>query len=266
MVRKIIHHAHPAALTISGVSKVFKDKDGTGIEALTPVELEIKKGEFVSIVGPSGCGKSTLLRIIAGLETATAGEIQLNGNPISGTDAEVGLIFQQPTLFPWLTLEGNIKFGPKSRGVDITDEEVDGYLALTGLEGFKKAHPHKLSGGMMQRAAIARALANEPSVLLLDEPLGALDAFTRMKMQDEILNIRTRRETTMLMVTHDIDEAVYMSDRIVIMSDRPGRIKNIIDVDLETPRKRNSPSFTELRSRILKTFGFAKEFAQDFAI
>lgn len=266
MVTNIINHAHPAALSIAGVSKVFRDNSGKAIEALTPVELEVKKGEFVSIVGPSGCGKSTLLRIIAGLETATAGYINLNGEPLKGTDAEVGLIFQQPTLFPWLTLEGNIKFGPRSRGVSITDDEIDGYLALTGLENFKKAYPHQLSGGMMQRAAIARAFANEPSVLLLDEPLGALDAFTRMKMQDEILNIRTRRETTMVMVTHDIDEAIYMSDRIVIMSDRPGRIKNIINVELETPRKRNSPSFTELRSRILKTFGFAKDYAQDFAI
>jgi len=266
MVTKHLQHAHSAALSVRGVSKVFRDSDGTALEALTPVDLDVRKGEFVSIVGPSGCGKSTLLRIVAGLETATAGQITLDGSPIAGTNPEVGLIFQQPTLFPWLTLENNIKFGPRSRGITITDEEVDEYLTLTGLQGFKKAHPHKLSGGMMQRAAIARALANEPAILLLDEPLGALDAFTRMKMQDEILNIRNRRDTTMIMVTHDIDEAIYMSDRIIIMSDRPGRIKNIISVELERPRKRNSPTFTELRSQILKTFGFAKEFSQDFAI
>ena len=265
-VNKMVDNALAGVLEIKGVSKVFKDVDGGELEALKPANLRVEKGEFVSIVGPSGCGKSTLLRIIAGLETATKGEITLNGKALIGTDPEVGLIFQNPTLFPWLTVSANIKFGPKSRGKKITDEDVERYLELTNLQGFGKAHPHKLSGGMNQRVAIARALANEPSLLLLDEPLGALDAFNRMKMQDEILNIRERRSATMIMVTHDIDEAIYMSDRIVIMSERPGVIKRVLKIDLERPRKRNSAAFVDFRSLILETFGFAKDFSQDFTI
>lgn len=258
--------AHTGTLEIKGVSKTFKTTDGSELEALKPANLKISKGEFVSIVGPSGCGKSTLLRIIAGLETATAGKITLNGKPLKGTDPEVGLIFQSPTLFPWLSVNANIKFGPKSRGVRFTDADADKYLELTNLHGFGKSYPHQLSGGMNQRVAIARALANEPELLLLDEPLGALDAFNRMKMQDEILAIREKRTATMIMVTHDIDEAIYMSDRIVIMSERPGIIKRVLPIELERPRKRNSPSFVNFRSLILETFGFAKDFSQDFAI
>ncbi|MGE4497019.1 MAG: ABC transporter ATP-binding protein [Deferribacterales bacterium] len=258
--------AHAGALDIKGVSKTFRKTDGGELEALRPVSLRINKGEFVSIVGPSGCGKSTLLRIIAGLETATGGEIVLNGKPLEGTDPEVGLIFQNPTLFPWLTVNTNIRFGPKSRGAKMSDADVEKYLELTNLRGFGRSYPHQLSGGMNQRVAIARALANEPALLLLDEPLGALDAFNRMKMQDEILAIREKRSATMIMVTHDIDEAIYMSDRIIIMSERPGIIIKTLAVDLERPRKRNSPAFVSLRSSILETFGFAKDFSQDFTI
>src|SRR4029077_16268863 len=207
---------------------------------------------------PSGCGKSTLLRLIAGLDSPDSGEVFIGSERIESPGAERGLVFQDPNLFPWLTVRGNIESGLVARHVlHEKRHEVDEFMRLVGLEGFANAYPHHLSGGMAQRVALARALVNHPKVLLLDEPLGALDAFTRMRMQDEVLRLWRVHRTTMLLVTHDIDEAVYMSDRIVIMTPRPGRIEQIISVQMDRPRERSSPDSLPLRGDILETMDFA---------
>ena len=196
--------------------------------ALDRLSLSVAAGEMVSLIGPSGCGKSTLLRLIAGLDAPTSGELRVGTEPIAGPSAERGLMFQDPNLFPWLSVRRNIQAGLVARGVLRRHRrEVEEFLRLVGLEAFADHYPHQLSGGMAQRAALARALINHPKVLLLDEPLGALDQFTRMRMQDEVLRLWQARGTTMVLVTHDIDEAIYMSDRIVIMTPRPGRVERI---------------------------------------
>ena len=246
-----------SGLRIENVSKRFVGADGGEVVALAGTSLAIAPGEMVTLVGPSGCGKSTLLRMIVGLEEPTSGSVYVGGDPITGPSAERGLMFQDPNLFPWLTVRRNVAAGLVARGVFRQKRhEVDEFLRLVGLDAFADAYPHQLSGGMAQRAALARALVNHPKVLLLDEPLGALDAFTRMRMQDEVLRIWEARGTTMLLVTHDIDEAIYMSDRIVIMSPRPGRVDRIIDVTLPRPRHRNDPAFLRLRSDILEMLHF----------
>jgi ABC-type nitrate/sulfonate/bicarbonate transport system ATPase subunit len=247
------------SVEVSGVSKSYPSADQPEVHtlALDAVSLLATAGEFVSLVGPSGCGKSTLLRLIAGLDKPLKGELRVGGNPIEGPSAERGLVFQDPNLFPWLTVRRNVQAGLVARGVlSSKRHEVDEFIRLVGLEAFDKSFPHHLSGGMAQRVALARALINHPKVLLLDEPLGALDAFTRMRMQDEVLRLWQTRRTTMLLVTHDIDEAIYMSDRIVIMTPRPGRIERIISVDLPRPRQRNAPEFLQLRGEILELLHF----------
>jgi ABC-type nitrate/sulfonate/bicarbonate transport system ATPase subunit len=217
----------------------------------------VSAGEFISLIGPSGCGKSTLLRLIAGLNPADAGSLSLDGTPITGPHYERGLVFQNPMLFPWLSIHNNVAFGLKARGVYQKEKStVETFLKLVGLEAFGKSYPHQLSGGMAQRAALARALINRPSVLLLDEPLGALDAFTRMNMQDELIRIWQKRGSTMIMVTHDVDEAIYLSDRVVVMSPRPAKIETIMSVDLPRPRARSSSDFLRLRTSILKILNF----------
>jgi ABC-type nitrate/sulfonate/bicarbonate transport system ATPase subunit len=247
-----------SSLRITNVAKRFVAADGTEVRALEDVSLELGAGEMVSLVGPSGCGKSTLLRLVAGLESPDAGDLWVGNELIAGPSAERGLVFQDPNLFPWLTVRRNIQAGLVARGVlHEKRHEVDEFMKLVGLEGFANAYPHQLSGGMAQRVALARALINHPKVLLLDEPLGALDAFTRMRMQDEVLRIWEARRTTMLLVTHDIDEAIYMSDRIVIMTPRPGRVERVIEVDLGRPRERNDPAFLRMRARILELLHFA---------
>jgi len=250
-----------ASIRIWHVRKRFDSLDGgitPGALALDDVSLTVAAGELVSIVGPSGCGKSTLLRMIAGLMSPTEGEVSLGAEPISEPSAERGLVFQDPNLFPWLTVRRNIESGLVARGVLRQQRaEVDEFMRLVGLEAFANSFPHHLSGGMAQRVSLARALINRPRVLLLDEPLGALDAFTRMRMQDEVLRLWQARGTTMLFVTHDIDEAIYMSDRIVIMTQRPGKIEQIIPVHLERPRDRSSSDFLRLRGDILETLHFA---------
>lgn len=248
------------SLRAAEVVRTFLDPAGNPIHALGPADLEIEAGEFVSILGPSGCGKSTLLRLLAGLDAPTSGSLMLDGEAIAGPHHERGLVFQDPTLFPWLTARRNVAFGLiATNSLREREAEIDEYLRLVGLENFQRSYPHQLSGGMAQRVALARALVNHPKVLLLDEPLGALDAFTRMQMQDELLRIWEDRGTTMLLVTHDIDEALYMSDRIVIMSPPPGTIQEVIPVPLSRPRARNDPDFLRLRSRILEILHFAKE-------
>jgi ABC-type nitrate/sulfonate/bicarbonate transport system ATPase subunit len=241
------------------VGRTFPSQDADGTtHALDRVTLSIPAGDLVSLVGPSGCGKSTLLRLVAGLDAPNSGELWVGNEAITGPSAERGLVFQDPNLFPWLTVRRNIEAGLVARGVlHQKRHEVDEFMRLVGLETFANAYPHHLSGGMAQRVALARALINHPKVLLLDEPLGALDAFTRMRMQDEVLRLWEARGTTMLLVTHDIDEAIYMSDRIVIMTSRPGRIERTLPIDLERPRQRNDAAFLRLRSDILEMLHFA---------
>ena len=226
--------------------------------ALDGISFSLAAGELVCLIGPSGCGKSTLLRLIAGLDSADSGELLIGSQPISEPGAERGLVFQDPNLFPWLSVRRNIEAGLVARRVlREKRNEVDEFMRLVGLEAFGDAYPHHLSGGMAQRVALARALINHPKVLLLDEPLGALDAFTRMRMQDEVLRLWENRRTTMLLVTHDIDEAIYMSDRIMIMTQCPGRIDQTIANTLARPRDRSSQGFLHVRGNILEHLHFA---------
>jgi ABC-type nitrate/sulfonate/bicarbonate transport system ATPase subunit len=260
MVASTVAASEGSRVEIRGVSKHFPSPDSPeiGAPALDEVTLTAEAGELTCLVGPSGCGKSTLLRLVAGLDTPTGGEVIVDREPIIGPSAQRGLVFQDPNLFPWLTVRRNIEAGLVARGVLAEKRsEVQDFMRLVGLEEFANAFPHHLSGGMAQRVALARALINHPKVLLLDEPLGALDAFTRMRMQDEVLRLWRARGTTMLFVTHDIDEAIYMSNRIVIMSPRPGRIERIIPVDLPRPRDRSSREFLQLRGDILELLHFA---------
>ncbi len=249
-----------SALRVHEVHKSFAvpDAPGTTRLALDGISFSIAAGELVSLVGPSGCGKSTLLRLIAGLDFPDAGELLVGEEKILGPSAARGLVFQDPNLFPWLTVRRNIEAGLVARGVlEAQRHEVSDFMRLVGLEAFANSYPHHLSGGMSQRVALARALINHPKVLLLDEPLGALDAFTRMRMQDEVLRLWENRRTTMLLVTHDIDEAIYMSDRILVMTPAPGRVDRKIDIDLLRPRDRTSEPFLRLRSQILEHLHFA---------
>ncbi len=249
------------AITAVNISKEFERLDGGITVALKNLDLKIRAGEFVCLIGPSGCGKSTFLRLVAGLISPNTGEIKLDDVSIKGPGHERGLVFQDPTLFPWLTIYENIAYGLRIRHTYKQEKnKVDEFIKLVGLKGFEKSFPHQLSGGMAQRASLARALVNNPKVLLLDEPLGALDAFTRMNMQDEILRIWKERGTTTVMVTHDVDEAIYLSDRVVVMTPRPAKIERIIDVPIgrnETyGRQRDSADFLSLRSRILQILDF----------
>jgi ABC-type nitrate/sulfonate/bicarbonate transport system ATPase subunit len=247
-----------ASLTIRDLSKTHRSPTGETLHVLQNVSLSIAAGELISLVGPSGCGKSTLLRLIAGLDMPDSGELWAGNTRITGPSAQRGLVFQDPNLFPWLNVRRNIQTALAARGLlGQRRAQVDEFINLVGLEAFAKAYPHQLSGGMAQRAALARALINHPTILLLDEPLGALDAFTRMRMQDEILRLWQSRGTTMLLVTHDIDEAIYMSDRIIIMTPRPGRIEQSISVRLARPRNRSGTAFLNLRSNILELLHFA---------
>lgn len=252
--------AEGSPLRVVRVSKEFAAAGSSTVRtrALDFVSLSVDAGEFVSIVGPSGCGKSTLLRLIAGLEKPSSGELWVGTEAITGPNAERGLVFQDPNLFPWLTVRRNIECALVARGL-LREKRasVDEFMEAVGLESFANSYPHHLSGGMAQRVALARALISHPKVLLLDEPLGALDAFTRMRMQDEVMRLWNVRGSTMLLVTHDIDEAIYMSDRIIIMTPRPGRIEQTISITLPRPRHRNSPEFLQLRGRILELLHFA---------
>ncbi|MDR1379033.1 MAG: ABC transporter ATP-binding protein [Synergistaceae bacterium] len=257
-----------ASIEIRGVSKVFEERDkDTGLIALDNINAGIIPGEFVSILGASGCGKSTLLRIIAGLDKATSGTIYCDGELVMSPNPRRGLVFQEHTLFPWMTVRGNIEFALKSTNqYREKQHEIAEWLNLADLESFAGSYPHQLSGGMRQRASLVRTLAVAPDVVLLDEPLGALDNFTRMTLQDELIRLWRERRSTMIMVTHDVDEAIYLSQRVILMSPRPGRVKNILDIPMNYPRDRASGDFMGLRVHILKQLEFAKTIQEDYTI
>jgi len=240
-------------LVIEKLDKSYKSKTGD-VEALQGIDLNIRKGEFVCIVGSSGCGKSTLLRIIAGLENGYSGEVRIGNRKIRGPGLDRGMVFQEHRLIPWLTVEQNVGFGLNGLENGRRKTIIGEHLELVGLTSFAKALPHQLSGGMSQRVSIARALVNNPQLLLLDEPFGALDAFTRILMQQEILRIWEADRTTMVLVTHDIDEAIFLADRVVVMSSRPGTVKKIIPVSLPRPRDRSSFEFVQIRRAIYAEF------------
>jgi ABC-type nitrate/sulfonate/bicarbonate transport system ATPase subunit len=241
-----------ALLDIARVSKAFP-LDGGSVAALSRVSLTVEEGAFVSLVGPSGCGKSTLLRLVAGLEAPDDGTVSMDGRAIAGAGLERGIVFQDHRLFPWLTVEENIRLGLHKSGLSPSGQRdrATELIRLVGLDGFASAKPQQLSGGMAQRAAIARSLAPKPRILLLDEPLGALDSLTRSQMQAELLRVWQAQGITMLMVTHDAEEAVFLSDRIVVMGARPGTIRRVIDVTLPRPRRRADPDAVRLREDVL---------------
>jgi sulfonate transport system ATP-binding protein len=245
-------------LSIQHVSKSFAIK-GAALPVLQDISLDIQPGEFVVIVGVSGCGKSTLLRLLAGLDNEYEGQLLYDGQPITGTDLERGLVFQDHRLFPWRTVYENVALAFASTGVSKEERHrrVLEQIAQVGLDGFAEAYPHQLSGGMSQRAAIARALAPRPRVLLLDEPLGALDALTRLRLQQELRRLWQEEGITMVMVTHDIDEAVFLADRVVVMDPRPGRIRRVQDVRLPHPRNRGDAGFVAIRDSLLADFSEA---------
>jgi len=241
-------------LRLEGLSKQFSTKNGP-LTVLEPTSFTMEVTELVSIVGPSGCGKSTLLHIVGGLVQPTEGRVLLDGADMFEAGPERGMVFQAYTLFPWLTVRQNVQFGPKQRGVKKAERErlADHFLDAVGLHGFRDHYPKQLSGGMRQRVAIARALANSPRILLMDEPFGALDAQTRTVMQELLLDIRRKERTTTLFITHDIDEAVFLSDRIFVMTARPGRLKAEIAVPFGPDRPaeiRTSPEFFQIRARV----------------
>ena len=245
--------AETVTLQLNHVSKSFAKVEKEGItNALGNIDLTMHDGEFISLVGTSGCGKSTILRLIAGLIPPTMGTLMVNGEEITGPDPSRGMVFQKPTLFPWLTVEKNISFSLRMQNkFKGNEEEVERMLKVIGLEEFRDDYPGQLSGGMAQRVALVRTLINHPKILLLDEPLGALDAFTRMNMQDEILDIWKKRKQLVVMVTHDVDETIYMGTRVIAMEANPGQIKADIPIELPYPRDRSSAEFVGYRNRIL---------------
>ncbi|MGG0028358.1 ABC transporter ATP-binding protein [Bacillus safensis] len=239
-------------ISIDIVDKSFW-KDKQSIRVLEDLRLNIIPGEFVTVIGPSGCGKSTLLKIISGLDTAYHGQILIGDRRITEPGMKQGFIFQEHRLFPWLTVEENIAANFNLKQQDVR-RKVDELIEIVRLKGFEHAYPHELSGGMSQRVAIARALLRDPEILLLDEPFGALDAFTRKHLQDVLLDIWQEKKTTMMLVTHDIDESIYLGNEIVLMQARPGRIHKILPVNLPFPRDRTSTAFQHLRQKVLSEF------------
>jgi NitT/TauT family transport system ATP-binding protein len=237
---------------IDRVGKRFEGANGP-VQALDGVSFDVSESEFVCIVGPSGCGKTTLFRIIAGLEPPTSGSVSLDGERVDGPGPDLGLVFQEYHLFPWRTVTGNVGFGLEQQGVEAAERErrVRELLDLVGLEGFADTYPRDLSGGMKQRVALARALAVDPSLLLMDEPFGAVDAQTKKMLQDELLDIWRETGKTILFVTHDVEEAVKLADRVVVMAREPGRIREVVDVDIERPRSRSAEAFGDTYERIL---------------
>jgi sulfonate transport system ATP-binding protein len=245
-------------LDIRAVSKRYAhaQADGGVLHVLDAIDLQVAAGRFVSIVGTSGCGKSTLLRLILGLDSDYQGSISLDGRRIAGTSLERGIVFQDHRLFPWLNVAQNIEVGLRNAPLSATEKRrlVAEHVVLVGLQGFEQSYPQQISGGMAQRVAIARGLVNRPRVLLLDEPFGALDALTRARLQGELQRIWQQEKITMLLVTHDVEEAVFLADQVVVMQPHPGRIRRTLEIDLPRPRHRSDPRFIALREDILSDF------------
>ncbi|WP_028596468.1 ABC transporter ATP-binding protein [Paenibacillus assamensis] len=251
-------------LELTALNKTFYSSDYT-THVLDHIHLTIETGEFITLIGPSGCGKSTLLKIIAGLDVDYTGEVQLGGEKVNAPSQEKGFIFQEHRLFPWLTVEQNIAAELSLKDASIK-QKVDELISLVKLSGFEKSYPKQLSGGMSQRVAIARALLRNPKVLLLDEPFGALDAFTRNHMQEALLDIWRSNRTTMVLVTHDIDESLFLSNRVIVLDTKPGRIKASIPIDLPYPRKRSGKAFQELRAKLIALLEHETVDKQDWQI
>ena len=239
-------------LKILNVTKTFNSEVGE-IKALEAINLEVKPSEFLCIIGPSGCGKTTLLRLVAGLDKPTSGKILLDGKEVEKPGQDRGLVFQEFSLFPWRTVIKNVTFGLEIQGIDKEEQYriANEYIELVGLKGFEDRYPYELSGGMKQRVAVARALATDPAILLMDEPFGSVDAQTRNVLQEELLEIWKRTEKTILFVTHSVDEAVYLADRVAVMSARPGQIIHCMKIDIPRPRKRTSMEANEIREKLL---------------
>ena len=240
-------------LKLRDISKTFTSEKGEKIEALSSISLDIENQEFVCLLGPSGCGKTTLLRIIAGLDHASAGTVELGGTVIDQPNPQLAMIFQEYSLYPWRTVVANIGFGLEIRKIPAEERHsiVQKYVEIVGLKGFENSYPYELSGGMRQRVAVARALAVDPSILLMDEPFGALDAQTRNLLQHELLEIWEKTKKTILFVTHSVDEAVFMADRIVVLTPRPGRICEVIPIECTRPRDRTGVEFAKVRRYVL---------------
>lgn len=246
------------AINIKNVSKTFKQKNDEKLNVLKNIDLDIEDKEFVCLLGPSGCGKTTLLRIIAGLDEADTGEVTDNNGLVKGPSSDRGFIFQQYSLFPWMTVLDNVLFGLNISNPDKKEENIQyakNYLKSVGLEDFVDSYPHQLSGGMKQRVAIVRTLLNHTPVQLMDEPFSALDVLTRHNLQEQLIGVWKKFEPTIVFVTHDVDEAVFLADKIVIMDKNPGKIKEIFDIDLERPRKRESLEFIKLQEKVVDILG-----------
>ena len=246
--------ARPPMLELGGLHKQFHSKGGD-VVALQDIQLTVHRREFMSVLGQSGCGKSTLIRIIAGLESPSQGQVLVEGKPVTGPGRDRGMVFQSYTLFPWLSVKQNVMFGPRMAGKDAftNESEARQWLGLVGLEKFENSYPHQLSGGMKQRAAIARALANEPRILLMDEPFGALDPQTRQQMQAYLLQIWRNVDITIFFITHDLDEAIFLSDRILVLEPRPGRVRELIEVPVPRPRTHDqmrAPEFIAIKKHL----------------
>ncbi len=255
LAQSIAYRAVGAALDIENVSHAF-DIDGAALPVLEDVSLNVEPGEFIALLGPSGCGKSTLLRLVAGLDRPRSGALRQDDDRITGPDPSRVVVFQDPTLFPWRTVWDNVALGLEAQGILKSHRQrVDAALDLVGLSAFRNAYPHQLSGGMAQRVALARALVNDPKILVLDEPLGKLDSLTRITMQAEILALWQRNGFTTLLVTHDAEEALFLANRVIVLSDRPARIKADIRVQRSYPRHRGDPHLAELRKQILTLLG-----------
>lgn len=249
--------AATSTLEVAGICMNF-DHDGEQMEVLSQINLDVNEGEFVCLLGPSGCGKSTLLNIMAGFLAPTRGEVRFRGEIVRGPDPRRIFVFQERGVFPWLTVEGNIDFGITRLPREERRRRIEHYIKLVGLNGFERSFPSELSGGMKQRLEVARALAVNPDMLMLDEPFGALDSITRLTMRRELLRIWQAERKTIIFVTHDIDEAVQLADRVVVMSARPATIQRIVPIDMEHPRDPSSPRYLELRDGIFQQLGLAQ--------
>ena len=253
-------------IDITNLNKKFYNENANELNVLNDINLSVNKGEFICIVGGSGCGKSTLLRTIAGLDIDFEGSITMEEKRVLGPSKSRGLVFQEARLFPWMTVQENVEFALDGISKEEKKKRVAEVLELVHLSDFAKSYPKELSGGMAQRANIARALVDNPPVLLLDEPFGALDAFTKIQLQDELISIQEKEGTTMIMVTHDIEEAVYLANRVVVLSNRPGQIKDIIEIDIARPRRRSDQYFVLKKKKIFDYFFEEKEIEQDYVI